>query len=282
MRSSTDRQRGFHVLPLVVALVVLGFIGFAGWRIMHKQPASKQTSQSTPTDLSSIPTELIWQQTADGWRSTQTAPACPAGPFMNMPAMLGDVTAVLYPGQTRGGNYKPHGGLRFDQAADNNITVSAPLGGFIVRGAQYLAEGEVQYTFDVMNNCGVMYRVGHLRILPDKLMKLTTGWPAPVEGDSRTQQVSPAVYVKPGEILATAVGIIKDKNVFFDWGVYDFRSTNQASQAASYQQAHANDRELSWHAVCWLKGWLPASDSATLRALPAGDPTSGKNSDYCK
>ena len=267
-----------------MVVIVIAVIGFIVWRLLGAnqnaasqmpQPASTLAADDTPAP------QLIWQQAEGGWRSTQTPPACPDQPMMQMPADISKVTSVLYPGQTRGGNYKPHGGFRFDGTANNKVQVTAPVEGFIVRGGSYLAEGEVQYTFDIMHNCGVMYRLGHFRELPDNLKKIADTWPAPKEGDSRTQQVNPAVYVKRGELLATSVGIVAAQNTFFDWGVYDYRQQNAASQSAAYQQAHMQDKELSWHAVCWF-GWLPSADSQKLMALPAGDPTSGKSSDYCK
>lgn len=269
-------EGGFHVLPLVLVLVVLGVVGFAGWKVMGRDGGPTSNSAG-----SSGPSELIWQQADGGWVSTQTPPACPDQPMMKFPAKLADVTSVLYPGQKRGGQYKPHGGFRFDNAANNNITVTAPLGGYVVRGGQYLEQGEVQYVFDVMNNCGVMYRFDHLAVLSDTFKEITKAWPAPAEGDSRTQQVSPAVAIKQGDLIATSVGFAKTKNTSFDWGVYDFRATNEASKSTAYQQAHTDDRELSWHAVCWFD-WLSSSDEAAIRALPAGDQTSGKSSDYCK
>lgn len=201
--------------------------------------------------------------------------------MMKSPVDISKATSVLYPGQVRGGNYKPHGGFRFDSANNNEVEVVAPIDGFIVKGGHYLTNGEIQYTFDVMNNCGVMYRVGHLRSIPDNLKNLTASWPAAQEGDSRTNPVNPAIYIKTGETLASQVGIIKDKNTFVDWGVYDYRSQNEASKSAAYQQAHQQDKELSWHAVCWFD-WLPSADAATIKTLPSADPASGKTSDYCK
>lgn len=238
-------------------------------------PTPKATTTSTPSNT------LLWQQGDGGWKAMGTVPTCAATLSLGAPADLSKATAILYPGQTRGGNYKPHGGFRFDTSSNEDIDVTAPIDGFIVRGGRYLAEGEPQYTFDVMNNCGVMYRLGHFRTLPSNLQKLADTWPAPQENDSRTQTVSPPVYVKKGELLATSVGIVGDGNTFFDFGVYDYRSQNEASASASYQSAHTSDQELSWHAVCWF-GWLSSSDEVTVRALPAGDPGSGKNSDYCK
>jgi type II secretory pathway pseudopilin PulG len=283
-------EKGFGVVEILVVLVIVGLIGTAGWLVYARQNNKTDNKQSNTqagqqekeeTTKNEAPQELIWQQAENGWRPTQTPPACPNQPIMKSPVDLSKVTSILYPGQTRGGNYKPHGGFRLDGTANEKVTVTAPIDGFIVRGGHYLAEGEIQYTFDVMNNCGVMYRVGHFRTLPEKLQNLTTSWPAALEGDSRTHSVSPAVFIKQGEVLATSVGIIKEKNTFFDWGVYDYRQANEASKSTAYQQAHAQDKELSWHAVCWFD-WLSASDSTRVKSLPAGDPTSAKNSDYCK
>ena len=279
-------QSGLAHILIIAVVLVLAVVGFVGWRVMNNagknrdtqsEPTATNSSQATSNDT---PSGLIWQQVEGGWRSTKTPPACPEQPLMKSPADLSKATAVLYPGQTRGGNYKPHGGFRFDNSSNADVKVTAPIDGFIVRGGRYLAEGEAQYTFDVMNNCGVMYRVGHFRALPDNLQKIADTWPQPQEGDSRTQQVMPAVFVKQGELLAISVGITKTKNTFFDWGVYDYRQTNDASKAASFQKAHSQDKELSWHAVCWFD-WLPKNDASKVKSLPPGDPTSGKNSDYC-
>lgn len=286
---SKQKQNGFaHIGLFIIVVFVIVVIGFIAWRVFGANKNTNQTPYTTGTptpeetaSASSPAPQLMWQQGEGGWRSTQTPPACPEQPMMHMPADISKVTAVLYPGQTRGGNYKPHGGFRFDGTANNKVKVTAPTDGFIVRGGNYIAEGEIQYTFDIMHNCGVMYRVGHFRELPDNLKKIADTWPAPKEGDSRTEQVNPAVYVKRGEVLATSVGIVGAQNTFFDWGVYDYRQQNSASQSTAYQQAHIQDKELSWHAVCWFD-WLPAADSEKLTALPAGDPTSGKNSDYCQ
>lgn len=277
-------QRGLGHVAVLLLIIVIVAVGLVGWKVMSGKDgdiykASNKTSSSSET--SNAPSELIWQQIDKGWRSMQTPPTCPAQPMLVSPVDLSKVTSILYPGQTRGGNYKPHGGFRLDNTKNADVTVTAPIDGFIVRGGRYLAEGEVQYTFDMMNNCGVMYRVGHFRALPDNLQKLADTWPAPKDGDSRTQAVNPAVYVARGEILATSVGIIGSNNTFFDWGVFDYRQENEASKSAAYKQKHAQEEELAWHAVCWFD-WLPAKDEARIRSLSAGDPTSAKMSDYCQ
>lgn len=82
--------------------------------------------------------------------------------------------------------------------------------------------------------------------------------------------------------MGTKVGVLGSNNTFFDWGVYDYRQENEASKSPAYQAAQSQYKELSWHAVCWLDDWMSSSEQKTLRALPAGDPASGKTSDYCK
>jgi hypothetical protein len=277
-------QKGFGILELCIILVVVGIIGVVVWRFISSQEDNKKTpvnSSSQEATASSQPDRPIWQQTAEGWQSTEKAPNCPTQPMLKAPADLSKVTSVLYPGQTRG-QYKPHGGLRFDNITDNKVTVNAPIDGYIVKATRNFAQGttEIQYGFDIMNNCGIMTRFGHLREIPAKLQTIVDKLPE-ASADSRIENVNPPVYIKKGEVLATMVGTTFDKNTFFDWGVYDYRHTNEASKSATYQAAHPQ-KEHAWYAVCWLKDWLPASDVATLGKLPAGGGENGTASDYCK
>lgn len=280
-------QKGFSVVEVLIIVIVLGAVGFIGWKMIGDKTSKTTTNNAQKTaetaEDNNQPTQnsdLIWQQSDSGWRSSAAPPDCKQ-PFVKMPADISKITSVLYPGQTRGGNYKTHGGFRFDNTKDNKITVTAPFDAYLVRGGSYLAENEIQYTFDAINNCGVMYRVGHVRELPDRLIKIADTWPA-ASNNSATQSIDPPMFIKQGEILGTKVGIISEGNTFFDFGLYDYRQENEASKNSAYQSAHTQDKELSWHAVCWLKGWLPAADQSKLLALPAGDPNSEKNSDYCK
>lgn len=224
---------------------------------------------------------VTWVPTADGRRANGTPPACPVPLALTPPADLAKVTSVLYPGQTRGGNYKPHGGFRFDANTSNQVTVKVPMSGSVVQGAAYLEDGEVQYTFDIMSPCGIMNRLGHLLVLSPKFQAIADKFPAAVEGDSRTTFVSPPVQVKAGEVMATEVGFTaKGRNVFFDWGVYDYRAKNAISSNAQWAAQHAGYLALAGHAVCWFN-LLSTSDEVRVKSLPPSDPTSGKSSDYC-
>ncbi len=273
-------QNGFSVLELLLVIVILGAVGFLGWKAYSNMKANKEGSTSSVSKSKSTQaSKFIWQQTQSGWQATEEAPDCPAQPMLTSPADLSKATSILYPGQTRGA-YKPHGGMRFDNSTDNVIKVTSPMDGFIVKGTRFIAEGEIQYSFDVMNNCGVMYRIGHLREIPGNLLKIADTWPE-ASADSRHHRVEPAVAISTGDVIGSKVGIIGSKNTFFDFGVYDYRKENEASKSSAYQAAHQQDKEQSWHAVCWLKDWLPASQTAQINALAVKASASSKQSDYC-
>lgn len=275
-----------HITKISIVVLALMLVGAA---CAKKTTTSSMTGDQTSTGLNTTTntepstntaattTTVHWMQTQDGWQADSTPPACPS-PVVQTPVDLSAATSILYPGQTRG-TYKPHGGFRFDGAKNNNQPITAAMDGEVVRGARYLISGETQYTFDVMSPCGVMYRLGHLLVLTPKFQAIADTFPPAQENDSRTTTVNPPVAVTAGETIATAIGVTKGGiNVFVDFGVYDFKVKNTASQNAAYAAAH--DVELAPHALCWFD-YLTAADEATVRSLPAGDPTAGKTSDYC-
>lgn len=187
-------------------------------------------------------------------------------------------TSVLYPGQTRG-SYKPHGGFRFDGAGQTNaVTVQAPMEAAVARGARYLEGGEIQYLFDFINACGVMYRFDHLRDLSVRFQALADSFPAAAEGASATTVVS-GQTVTAGETIATAVGFRITANISLDWGVYDLRQRNASSADPAWLASHPG--ELAPYGICWFD-LLPAADAARVRALPPGDAQAGRTSDYCR
>jgi hypothetical protein len=204
-------------------------------------------------------------------------PACPT-PLLKSPVELGLATSVLYPGQTRG-TYKPHGGFRFDGLANSAVSVRAPIDAQLVRGSRYLVEGEIQYSLDFIASCGIMIRLGHLLALPPDLAAAAEKLPPAVEGDSRTEQFNPAIRVVAGQQVATAVGLTKGANTFVDFGVYDLRARNTASQNPAWLQEHPG--ELAPFAVCWFD-LLPADAAARVKSLPPADQAAGTTSDYCR
>ncbi len=237
--------------------------------------STQQDSQQSST------TNVYWRQGPGAWVPVGSPPPCPNPLTLALPADITKVTSILYPGQARP-TYKPHGGFRFDNNADNRIDVSAPLSAVVIRGARSPENGEVQYAFDFMHPCGIMYRLGHLLKLTQKFQQIADKFPMGEEGDSRTTNVDPQVAVTAGEKIATEVGFTKPGlNVFFDWGVYDMRTKNKASQDSAWATRHADDVQLAPYAVCWFD-LLKITDAAAVRSLPPGDQNAGRTSDYCR
>ena len=247
-----------------------------------------ETMQQSPS-ASSSGGMARWDNTAEGgWLLVEgKAPDCPNPFTIKSPSDLSKATSMFPPGQERrgdftgmGGNYKIHGGFRFDGLKPTDVKVVSPIDGYVYRGGNYLVGGELQYTFDIIHPCGMMVRLGHLRELSEPFKKMATAFPPAAEGDSRTERIQGYPEVKAGDPIASAVGFNKGPNVFFDLGVLDLRKKNAISQTADYQQKRADNKELAWHAVCWYD-MLPIADATKIKSLPAGDPDSGKKSDYC-
>jgi len=194
--------------------------------------------------------------------------------ILETPVDINLATSILYPGQIRGGDYKPHGGFRFDNS-DNKISVKIPLEGSIKSGGRYIENGVIQYLFEFKNACNVAYRFDHLLKLSPKLQEIANTLPEPIEGDSRTTYLSPTKFFV-GEEIATEVGV--PNNVFVDFGVYDLRKKNEASKTSELIKQYPSD--LASHAVCWLD-WLSKQDSIIARQLPVADSQNGEKSDYC-
>lgn len=192
--------------------------------------------------------------------------SCPEPLVLQTPVDLTKVTSILYPGQVRGGDFKPHGGFRFDNSKFDEIEVRASLDGVFNEASRYIEQGEVQYMFDFQNPCGIRYRFDHLLVLAPKFAKIADSLPEPKENDSRTTHITENVTVAKGELIATAVGF-RSGNVFVDFGVYDMRG-----------KILQNPRQ---NAICWFD-LLPASDSAKVKSLPPADSKSGSQSTLCK
>lgn len=282
------------ILAVVVVIILAGggLFLFKNRNTGHKSNTPEVSSGNTTSTASSQSGSgsggdsgngsIVWQQGTHGWQASGTPPSCANPLVIDSPTDLTSVTAILYPGQVRGGNYKPHGGFRFDNNKSSAVTVTVPDDGAVVEASRYLVDGETQYMFDIMSPCGIMYRLGHLLVLTPKFQTIADTLPAPKENDSRTQYIQPQVSVSKGDQIATSVGVTKGGlNVFFDFGVYDYRAKNEASANTTWAADPNHDPSLAQHAICWLN-YLPSADSTLVKSLPAGDPTSGKSSDFCK
>ena len=81
-----------------------------------------------------------------------------------------------------------------------------------------------------------------------------------------------------GETIGTAVGYLSG-NFFLDWGVYNLRARNEASEDSAWLAQHPG--ELAPYAICWFDHLSPG-DRTIVRNLPPADWQSGAMSDYCR
>lgn len=231
-----------------------------------------------------IQSEVVWEfsQESKEWSVKGKPPECLEPLVFPSPSNVKLASGILYPGQVRGGDYKPHGGIRFDDLKNNELDVYAPMDGRLFKAARHLDEGEeVQYALYFINDCGIMYKLDHLRELTDKFNDILNTIPMGAKGDSRTTEIKPSVFVEKGERIATKVGYEFNKNVAFDFGVYDFRKKNGVVYSSEFRAKHLYIDELGPYALCWLN-YLVEEDKIIVKGLPAADGIQGKTSDYCK
>src|SRR3989344_1264837 len=181
------KQKLVALITVLVAVVLSFIVGLIVFRSFeNRSPISVNNILQTIKE--SAPTE------------------CPDPFIFSLPIDITNATSVLYPGQIRGGDYKAHGGFRFENSAPGDILVTAPIDAKVIAGARYPANtGDIQYTFDFEHPCGVRYRLGHLLTLSPKFQEIAKKFPMPKGLDSRTTQVYPPLEIKQGEVIATAV-----------------------------------------------------------------------------
>lgn len=216
----------------------------------------------------------------NGWSSVGDVPACPDPFVFDAPVDVSLASGMLYPGQIRGTDYKPHGGFRFDNLSTNEVDVYAPFDARLVKAARHLQDGEVQYSLYFIHDCGVMYKLDHLRELTPMFEEIIESIPMGGEGDSRTTQIDPSVLVREGEHVATKVGFESSRNIFFDFGLYDLRQKNGVDYTDSFRASQPSLGEYGEYGVCFFD-YLTEPDRSVVWDLPAGG-LEGKVSDYCK
>lgn len=228
-----------------------------------------------------------WIFDGESWKVSGTPPTCPGPLILTTPVDVKLVSGILYPGQERGNDYKAHGGFRFDNRDDNNIEVRAIMDGYILKASRYEDfSGEIQNFLFYINDCGIMIMHDHLLTLSPKLQAVFDKLPLNKNGDSRTTEIIPKVYLKKGELLATEIGYknfpggYKNKNIFVDFGLYDLRKANGIIYNNAFRAKHPNVNEYGTYAVCWFD-YFSSEDEEIIRNLPDSG-NEGKMSDYCK
>lgn len=259
-------ESGVAHIVLIGAALVIAVAGLTAYRVVSKEK-EYNTTQGTSRQQSSY----------DGSSQANSA-ACIDNPTIKLPVDISTVESILYPGQVRGGNYKPHGGFRLN-SPDNSTSVTLPLDAKLIAGARYIEAGEVQYMFDFETDCKIRLRFDHLAVLSSDLQAEADKLPQPKVDDSRTTNLEGKPF-KVGVVLATKVGFVKNNNVSFDFGMYDYNKANKISSDSEWAKDPQHQFDNAKHGVCWFD-YLSAEDHAAVAALPATDQTQGKTSDYC-
>lgn len=230
--------------------------------------------------------EVSWNFDFDNkqWQVKGDPPECQEPLVFSSPVDVNLASGILYPGQERGGDYKAHGGFRFDNRDTNDVEVRAIMDGIILKASKYLEDGEKQILLFYVNDCGIMMMHDHILTLSPRLEEALSTLPLGKEGDSRTTYMEQKVFIKKGEILATEVGSRNfqgQKNIGIDFGLYDLRKTNGVNYDSGFRAKFPMIDEYGTHAVCWLD-YLEQSDKSIAKGLPGGDGKNGKSSDYCR
>lgn len=268
-----------HLGLILMAVLVIAAVGFVGYRVSNSKKVDNQkvASQSDNKDSSSEGS-VTWMYDGAKWNPSATPPKCDDPvTFTTQPVDSSVVKGILYPGQRRGGNYKPHGGFQL-KSPSNNVEVKAIMDGKVVGGSRYIEAGEVQYMFTIVNDCGIAYRYDHLLELSPAFKELAATLPEPKVDDSRSTKFTNPIQVKAGDLVATSVGFRKTANYSFDLGVYDYRQPNEAEKSGMLKNVGLPSNEQSGYAVCWIGMF----EGANYSSLPAVDGQAGKSSDYCK
>jgi len=264
MLMKRNNEAGFAHLAVVIAVAVLLLVGFAGYRVF----TSKENSKLSSSGGSSTTTE-----------SASSEESCSSKPVLPLPIDIKRVESILYPGQVRGGNYKPHGGFRL-AGTDNAVEVKLPLTSKLISGARYIEQGEVQYMFDFETDCKIRMRFDHLLELSEDMKAEADKLPAAKVDDSRTTNLEGKEF-KAGTVIAIQIGFKKNANTGFDFGLYDYNQPNEISKNSAWAADPLHQYDNAKYGVCWFD-YLSPSDEATVRGLPATDMNQGKTSDYCK
>lgn len=248
-----------NILIIVGILILCGVVVFFSFQ-----------GSSTTLPFSSN-SGINWAFDGQKWQAS-SPPLCPDPLVIDSPVDLSLVSGILYPGQIRG-DFKAHGGFRFDNRDANDIEVRAIMDGYVLKASRYEDGGEIQNFMFYVNDCGIMIMHDHLFTLTPKLQAVFDKLPVGRDGDSRTTNIEPKVFIKNGELLATEVGYKNfegRKNIFIDFGLYDLRKPNGIK----------SDGEYAPYGICWFD-YLGSEDGKKVRSLPAGG-NEGKVSDYCQ
>jgi hypothetical protein len=265
-------QTGSHKLLIIIVVAVIVAIGVAAFLVFG--PKNSKYG-------------YVWDFNGTSWHSVASAPECPAQVLAESPTDTSKATTILWPGQYRGTNYKPHGAFRFDDNKTGEVTVKLPFDAHLVGATKYQQTGnsgavETQYLMTFENACGYAVMFDHLYELnPEFTAAAEHGASNEVNNtEGKFLSNDDKKFYKAGTVVATKVGFIKEGNTTFDFGVYDLRKPNEMSKNAEWANLHNVFASQAFYGVCWID-LLPSADKARVMSiLPTATDDRGA-SDFC-
>ena len=89
----SKNQRGFHIIEILIAVVVIGLLGFVVWRFVLSSNKDSQNDNSA-----SKASSVTWAWDGNSWQAQGgTAPTCDPKPEFKMPADTDKVTVFSTP-----------------------------------------------------------------------------------------------------------------------------------------------------------------------------------------
>lgn len=288
------KQAGFMVLELILILVVIGAIGFVGFKLFFDGGKQGGGEVGQKAVVSGRPVWEYNQEKLEWFVKSGAAPKCKEPLVLDMsPVDMSLVTAVGLPGAYRGYNYKPHGVFRLTDSTKGNVEVKLPMDATLKGVTRYYEStpgypDELQYMLDFESDCGIALKFDHLYTLTPELQQIAEKTPPPKKNDTRRDpgEESISIPYKAGTVVATTVGFPAAKNYGFDFGMYDYRSRNEISKNAQWAEIHKSFSATTFHGVCWIP-LLPGGDAAKAEAIAKDRRNYNSNrpfnltSDYC-
>ena len=117
----------------------------SGGRLVWRRANASGAAGKVP----SVPSSATWQwdHARSSWTPTGAPPKCtypiiPAGGLLDFDSAV----SILQPGQSRGGSFKPHGGIRWSNYGEYvpGVRITVPFDGVVTKAWHYTTGGTYQ------------------------------------------------------------------------------------------------------------------------------------------
>lgn len=245
-------QHGFAHLGLILLLiVVLAVVGFAGWKVFSKNSSQKaNTASSTVTKQSpSTPSSKTPQPKKYDENTAVRKDECKSNPNATFSHDFSepDKISIIIPPKISEAYVRDRAWLAVDRAKTDKVAIYAPADVDATSGVYKVSKTieNIDYDFWFQLSCERWFFINHVSEPVDKLRKLVADTPQTNEtsgGSSATAnrtQFEPIVHFQAGELLGYATGTSLSHQ--FDLGVFD---ANHQNQLPANYQTHEREKNF--------------------------------------